>query len=54
MSHDLVSVLHKISRCLDSGLQTDVINLDISKVFDMVDHHIVTRKLKLLGGTGSY
>ena len=37
---------------LNSNKNADVIYLDFAKAFDVVDHHILLRKLKRLGITG--
>ena len=41
-----LEVLHLIGSLLDSGKQTDVIYIDMSKAFDMVDHATLLHKLE--------
>ena len=42
----LLEALDKISSLLDSGKQSDVILLDMSKAFDKVNHALLTNKLR--------
>ena len=42
----LLEVLHLIGSLLDSGKQTDVIYMDMSKAFDKVDHAALLYKLE--------
>lgn len=39
----------KIMFNMDQGLYTDVILLDLQKVFDTVDHNILVSKLRAVG-----
>ena len=39
----------KIRFTMDQGLYTDVILLDLQKVFDTVDHNILVSKLRAVG-----
>ena len=49
----LLSVLHRISKNLDSGKQTDILYFDIAKAFDTVDHNLLLNKLSQFGLTGN-
>ena len=49
----LVEVLNYIGSLLDSGKQTDVILLDMSKAFDKVSHDALVNKLANYGIQGS-
>jgi hypothetical protein len=49
----LVEVLNYIGLLLDSGQQTDVIYLDMSKAFDKVQHSLVIAKLREFNISGS-
>ena len=42
----LLEILHLIGSLLDSGKQTDVIYIDMSKAFDKVEHATLLRKLE--------
>ena len=42
----LVEVIHYLGSLLDSGKQTDVIYLDMSKAFDKVQHSLILGKLR--------
>ena len=48
-----LSVLHRISKNLDSGKQTDILYFDIAKAFDTVDHNLLLNKLSQFGLTGN-
>ena len=45
----LVQYIHSLAKTLDSGGQTNVIHLDMAKVFDRVPHEKVVYKLKMIG-----
>lgn len=49
----LLDVYHNVGRVLDSGGQTDVLNLDFSKAFDSVSHRLLLHKLRSFGVNGS-
>ena len=49
----LLGVLHDIGKSLDNNRQVDVLYLDFSKAFDLVDHAILLQKLQLHGINGS-
>jgi hypothetical protein len=49
----LLSILNTIGKNLDQGSQTDVVFMDICKVFDRVDHSILLQKLHDFGFSGS-
>ena len=49
----LLEVLHHIGSQLDSGKQTDVIYLDMSKAFDKDNHAILIEKLRSLNIDGN-
>ena len=48
----LITTINNISKLLDSGLQTDIIFLDLSKAFDKVPHHRLCNKLYYYGIRG--
>jgi len=45
----LITTINSISKLLDSGLQTDIIFLDLSKAFNKVPHHKLCNKLHYYG-----
>ena len=45
----LVTLVHQLSSALDRGIQTDMVILDFSKVFDGVPHQRLLRKLHQYG-----
>jgi hypothetical protein len=49
----LVEVLNYIGSLLDTGLQTDVIYLDMSKAFDKVQHSLIISRLRQFNISGS-
>ena len=49
----LLEVYHGILESVASGNEVDVIYLDFIKVFDKVPHHLLLRKLEILGIRGS-
>ena len=48
----LITTINNISKLLDSGLQTDIFLLDLSKSFDKVPHHRLCNKLYYYGIRG--
>ena len=50
----LVGVLDKIGKFLDRGEQVDVINLDMTKAFDRVNHEILINNFVALDSITSY
>ena len=50
---ELVEVLNYIGSLLDSGQQTDVIYLDMSKAFDKVQHSLIIARLQQFNISGS-
>ena len=49
----LLEVYHKILESISNGYEVDAIYLDFSKAFDQVPHHLLLKKLEMLGITGS-
>ena len=49
----LFEVYHGILESVASGKEVDVIYLDFTKAFDKVPHHLLLRKLEILGIRGS-
>ena len=49
----LLNVFDNLMNMIDSSTTVDMIYLDFSKAFDMVDHGIVLHKLRDLGITGN-
>ena len=49
----LLDVYHGILESVASGNEVDVIYLDFTKAFDKVPHHLLFRKLEILGIRGS-
>ena len=49
----LLKFLNSIYNNIESGMLTGVVFLDLKKAFDMVDHHILLRKLRGVGITES-
>ena len=45
----LITTVNNITKALDRGLQTDIIFLDLSKVFDKVPHHCLCNRLSFYG-----
>ena len=43
---NLVSFYDRVTKCLDAGVEVDVIFLDFSKVFNMVSHPSLINKLR--------
>ena len=48
----LITTLNDITKTTDSGLQTDIIFLDLSKAFDKVPHYSLCNKLSYYGIRG--
>ena len=48
----LLDVYENVGKCLDEGKQMDMIFLDFSKAFDLVNHTMLLHKLKKLGFSG--
>jgi hypothetical protein len=51
--NQLVEVLNYIGSLLDSGLQTDVIYLNMSKALDKVQHSLIISRLRQFNISGS-
>ena len=46
----LITLLHDLSCCYDTGIQTDIIFTDFAKAFDTVPHQHLLYKLDIKGG----
>ena len=51
-STQLTGVYHEIVSYLDSSIQTDILYLDFSKVFDSVSHRLLLHKFKMYDFNG--
>jgi len=49
----LITLLHELSRCYDTGIQTDIIFTDFAKAFDTVPHQRLMYKLEWYGIRGN-
>jgi len=49
----LITTVNNITKALDRGLKTDIIFLDLSKVFDKVPHHHLCNRLSFYGIRGN-
>jgi len=49
----LITTVNNITKALDTGLQTDIIILDLSKAFDKVPHHHLCNRLSFYGIRGN-
>ena len=45
----LISLLHDLSHCYDTGIQTDLIFTDFTKAFDTIPHQCLFYKLEWYG-----
>ena len=49
----LVNTLEEITRSMNNNIQTDILILDFSKVFDTVAHQRLLRKIEFYGISGN-